>query len=530
MTVGIRGTTPATHTLAGVSGTALTVTLTGTRQPQAGDLLLIFHGNNFFALTNMPTPSVGGSTSGVTLQATCDAGTNFSHVKAYTYVVASTGDRTVTVTETGTGDEERMLVVYVLSGADTTSPIDGTPSTAFSTTAGTSRVLTSVTTTASDSMLFAHVGHGPSAGGTSVTPPSAPWVEDYDVDVSGGSAFRSSGGHEQLSAAGATGTRTFTQVGGSSEWGSVMLAVEASSGGATASADIGPRALLFGPAFLTPGGGSAVAEFIQQPWAQPLWTAGPDAVVAATVSGDATLAGTAGITATAAVVPAATASLTTSAGITATAATTTPGSASLTGTAAITAAAAVVTPAAASLTATATLTSAAGTAQPGQASLTATAGITASAALAQPAQAAVTTTATITAAAAVGTVAALTATATLTATAAVVRPATASLTATGTLTAAAARTLPATATLTATAAITAAADTGTYWGPPPNFTATPVSDTQIDLSWSAVTGASGYDIERDGAVIATDATGTSYSDTGLAAGTSYSYRIRSVRA
>lgn len=66
------------------------------------------------------------------------------------------------------------------------------------------------------------------------------------------------------------------------------------------------------------------------------------------------------------------------------------------------------------------------------------------------------------------------------------------------------------------------------WGPPPGLTATPVSDTRIDLSWIAVALASGYDIERDGVVIATDVVGTSYSDTGLLASTSYTYRARSV--
>lgn len=67
------------------------------------------------------------------------------------------------------------------------------------------------------------------------------------------------------------------------------------------------------------------------------------------------------------------------------------------------------------------------------------------------------------------------------------------------------------------------------WGPPAGLIATPVSDTQIDLTWDPVTGAIGYDIERDGVVIASDVAGTSYSDTGLAPTTTYTYRARSVR-
>lgn len=63
---------------------------------------------------------------------------------------------------------------------------------------------------------------------------------------------------------------------------------------------------------------------------------------------------------------------------------------------------------------------------------------------------------------------------------------------------------------------------------PANLQAVAVSDTQIDLSWDAVTGATGYDIERDGAIIVFDHPTTSYSDTGLAATTEYDYRVRAV--
>lgn len=39
-----------------------------------------------------------------------------------------------------------------------------------------------------------------------------------------------------------------------------------------------------------------------------------------------------------------------------------------------------------------------------------------------------------------------------------------------------------------------------------------------------------HDIERDSVIIATDVSGTTYSDTGLSPATEYSYRARSVRA
>jgi lysophospholipase L1-like esterase len=68
------------------------------------------------------------------------------------------------------------------------------------------------------------------------------------------------------------------------------------------------------------------------------------------------------------------------------------------------------------------------------------------------------------------------------------------------------------------------------WGPPTGLTATTISSVRIDLTWNSREGASGYDIERDGVVIALDVVGTSYSDTGLAPGSSHTYRARSVRA
>jgi hypothetical protein len=43
-----------------------------------------------------------------------------------------------------------------------------------------------------------------------------------------------------------------------------------------------------------------------------------------------------------------------------------------------------------------------------------------------------------------------------------------------------------------------------------------------------VEDASGYDVERDGTVIAYDLSDTSYSDTGLTPSTSYTYRVRAV--
>ncbi len=84
-------------------------------------------------------------------------------------------------------------------------------------------------------------------------------------------------------------------------------------------------------------------------------------------------------------------------------------------------------------------------------------------------------------------------------------------------------------------------DTATYTTLPTTptaFTATGVSSGEIDLAWTDVTGATDYQVERspDGVnnwttLSSTVAPGTqAYHDTGLAAGTSYSYRVEALDA
>jgi hypothetical protein len=75
----------------------------------------------------------------------------------------------------------------------------------------------------------------------------------------------------------------------------------------------------------------------------------------------------------------------------------------------------------------------------------------------------------------------------------------------------------------------------TYSGsspPPPTPPATPtglagsgVSTSQVNLTWNSSTGATGYDIYRNGAKVGADLTGTSFQDTGLSPGTTYDYTV-----
>jgi hypothetical protein len=81
-----------------------------------------------------------------------------------------------------------------------------------------------------------------------------------------------------------------------------------------------------------------------------------------------------------------------------------------------------------------------------------------------------------------------------------------------------------------TAAATTAAPDTVAPTVPQNLVATAVTPTQVNLAWSASTdsggaGLAGYRVRRDGTEITTTAQ-TTYSDTGLAANTAYSYTVR----
>jgi chitodextrinase len=63
---------------------------------------------------------------------------------------------------------------------------------------------------------------------------------------------------------------------------------------------------------------------------------------------------------------------------------------------------------------------------------------------------------------------------------------------------------------------------------PSNLTANAPATTRVDLSWNAATddiGVTGYEVFRDGSLVATT-TGTTYSDTTVGAGTSYTYQVK----
>jgi hypothetical protein len=234
--IAIRGGSPTTSIVTVTN--PVTVTLTGTRQPQAGDVLLIIHGNDFYTASAMPTPTVGGSTTGVTpvTNGSADAGTNLAHIKSYYYVVGSTGDLTVSVTETGLGDEEKSLDVYVLSGVDTTTPID-VAATSTGTTS-TSQVAPSISPAGANSYLICHVNTGGAGVASTYTPPAG-MTETYDTVVA--ATYEATGAVLQLTGPGATGTKTFTAT-GSNPWAALSVAVRTATGGTTLVAGVAAEA------------------------------------------------------------------------------------------------------------------------------------------------------------------------------------------------------------------------------------------------------------------------------------------------
>jgi len=64
---------------------------------------------------------------------------------------------------------------------------------------------------------------------------------------------------------------------------------------------------------------------------------------------------------------------------------------------------------------------------------------------------------------------------------------------------------------------------------PTDLVATAVSPSEIDLTWRPVSSALGYDIERNGVIVATNVSVPSYADTGLLPSTTYTYRVRTRR-
>jgi hypothetical protein len=240
MAIGIR--TSATGTDSGITPTVTAATDTS---PVAGDLAIIVHCNDFYALSNMPTPT-GVNLSALTAitLATADGGVNLAHIKCYWATVTTSGLVSASVTETGSHDEEKGMAVVVLFGADTTTPVDDAGNATGTTSAN--NVAPSVSPATNSAFLICFTNSGGGAGTASYTPPAG-MAELFELHVGGLAATLAT---VQLTASGATGAQTFTAA-SAVPWAAISIAIKTAGGTAP---DPGVPLQLPAPGAVSPGG------------------------------------------------------------------------------------------------------------------------------------------------------------------------------------------------------------------------------------------------------------------------------------
>jgi hypothetical protein len=213
------------------TGLSATVSVTTSESPtttKVGDLVVVVYANDFYALSNMGTPSATGTpTMNAITGATGDGGSNEAHIKAWWYVANTAGAQTVSATETGTHDEEKSITAYVLTGADTTTPVDAAAGNTSTTSITTSQVAPAVSPTTSNAFLICQITAGGGAAAASYTTPS-PLTEQFEIHAGSISGV---GATNQLSASGSTGTFTFT-ASASTAYSSCSIAIKTATAGA----------------------------------------------------------------------------------------------------------------------------------------------------------------------------------------------------------------------------------------------------------------------------------------------------------
>ena len=218
--------TPAVRELvAPAIGTGASLTATTGAGTAVGDLLVLIHGYDYYAATNMLTPT--GTAGTWTLQCTGDGGTNRTHIKVWTRPVSSGGAQTVTVNSSGTNDATHFVNVYVLNGSTLTLAVDGAAG-QNGTGGGTSHDCPSVSPTGADDLLICAAGAGPDQNGDYTAPSGMTKQNELDnTPFSTMATFT-----QTLSASGATGTKsaTFTA---NEIYAAVSIAISGTAGGST---------------------------------------------------------------------------------------------------------------------------------------------------------------------------------------------------------------------------------------------------------------------------------------------------------
>lgn len=203
------------------TGATVNVTTAETIATAVGDIVVVLFGDDFYAITDMGTPTATGSPT-LTSITTVDGGTNTTHVKGYWYQANTAGAQTISATAAHT-DEDKILLALVFSGVDTTTPIDGTPTTTVGS-ASSTNVAPAVSPAGSNSYFVTCVAN---AVGKSYTTP-APLTEQIEAVATG--FLDMVVGTEQLSASGSTGTFSFTPS-GSCAYVAMSFTLKTASGG-----------------------------------------------------------------------------------------------------------------------------------------------------------------------------------------------------------------------------------------------------------------------------------------------------------
>lgn len=197
--IGHYGTPIIKQKLQGGASTS-NVTLVTDAKTEVDDILVVFHGNNFYTAAQLLTPT--GTAGTWNNDTTGDNGTNSAHMKVWSRKVTVAGAQTVTCAPAV--DEEHTVQLFVISGADTTTWIDVAGS--GSGAASTSHVAPSVDPPSLNGLLL--VGAQSTTLGNYTIPSTFGMTKQNEVDVGG---FCTAGtASEVLGNDNLTGTRTFT--------------------------------------------------------------------------------------------------------------------------------------------------------------------------------------------------------------------------------------------------------------------------------------------------------------------------------
>lgn len=178
-----------------------------------GDTIILFQANDWYNLAHLQTPTGTAVSGGWTLRQTYDNGTNAFHAKIWEGTVTA-ANGTVIVNSSST-DEERYAACFVL----TTGTYD-TGANQSSGTATTSFIAPSATAAGADDLMLCMWCNTDEASTPALTPPGG-MTAYTQRSVGGFVAYRAAS--EQLTASGATGTRTCTSASAKSYLGITVL-------------------------------------------------------------------------------------------------------------------------------------------------------------------------------------------------------------------------------------------------------------------------------------------------------------------